>query len=142
MVNARRDSVVPEKAVEALFDAAGEPKQLRWFDTDHDTLPGSALKAMLEFLSGPLGPLFHDSLEPFAVGESVSVAGLTATILTQLPDGRPATVRFRFDEPVDSPTRRWVQFRDGRFVPFEPPAVGDSAELPPALGPLDLLNAG
>jgi hypothetical protein len=94
------------------------------------------------YFYGPFGTLFHDSPEPFAVGESRSVAGMTATVLAQTPDGRPAAVRFRFDGPLDSPARRWVQFRDGRFVPFVPPAVDDSAELPPALGPLDLLTAG
>ncbi len=54
LVNARRDSVVSPAAAEALFEAARQPKQQHWFDTDHGTLPGAALKAMLEFLSGPL----------------------------------------------------------------------------------------
>ena len=94
------------------------------------------------FLSGPLGSLFHDSLAPFAVGESFVVPGMTATILEQTPAGAPRTVRFRFPEALEVPDRSWVQFVDGRFLPFEPPPVGGAVELPPALGPFEMLQAG
>jgi hypothetical protein len=93
------------------------------------------------YFYGPFGPLFHDSLEPFAPGRSFEVPGMTATILDLTPAGPPATVRFRFDEPLEAAARRWVQFRNGRFEPFTPPAVGDAVELSAALGPLDLFAA-
>lgn len=51
MVNARHDATVPAAATEKLFEAAGEPKQLEWYDTDHSTLPGRALKSMWSFLA-------------------------------------------------------------------------------------------
>ena len=54
-VGATRDQTIPRAATEALFAAAGEPKRLLWFDTGHDALPGEALKAMWQFLRGPLG---------------------------------------------------------------------------------------
>ena len=54
-VGATRDQTIPRAATEALFAAAGEPKQLLWFDATHDALPGKALKAMWLFLRGPLG---------------------------------------------------------------------------------------
>ena len=53
-VNANRDERVPRKAAETLFDAAGQPKEQRWFDSGHQDLPGTALKAMWEFLAGSL----------------------------------------------------------------------------------------
>ncbi len=92
------------------------------------------------YLGGPFGALFNDSLEPFAVGALFTVPGMTATILTRTPTGEPATVRFRFDQPLESPSRRWVQYRDGGFVTFVAPAVGESLELPAALGPLEQLG--
>jgi dienelactone hydrolase len=55
LVGATRDRTVPRSATEALFAAAGEPKQILWFDAPHDALPGSALKAMWHFLRAPLG---------------------------------------------------------------------------------------
>jgi dienelactone hydrolase len=50
MVNARHDATVPAAATEKLFAAAQEPKRLEWYDTDHSTLPGRALKEMWTFL--------------------------------------------------------------------------------------------
>jgi len=46
MVNARQDTVVPPTAGEALFEAASEPREIEWFETGHDHLPGVALKRM------------------------------------------------------------------------------------------------
>ena len=94
------------------------------------------------YFGGALGPLFHDSLERLAPGTAFRVPGMTATIRESTPAGTPATVRFRFDRPLESPGRRWVQFRNGRFEPFAPPVVGETSALPPALGPFDLLSAG
>ena len=49
-VNASRDERVPRAASEALFAAAGEPKEIAWFDCGHSELPGAALKTMWTFL--------------------------------------------------------------------------------------------
>lgn len=54
-VNAERDEVIPRSATEALYAAAGEPKQIVWFDTTHAGLRGVALKAMWAFLRPQLG---------------------------------------------------------------------------------------
>jgi dienelactone hydrolase len=54
-VNASRDEVIPRSASEALFAAAGEPKEIVWFDTNHAGLRGVALKAMWSFLRPQLG---------------------------------------------------------------------------------------
>jgi len=49
-VNASRDETVPRAATDALFAAAQEPKEIQWFDSGHDELPGKALKTMWLFL--------------------------------------------------------------------------------------------
>jgi len=49
-VNALRDERVPRTASETLFNAAGEPKEIAWFDCGHSELPGAALKRMWTFL--------------------------------------------------------------------------------------------
>lgn len=54
-VNATQDAIVPRSAAEALHAAAGEPKEVLWFETDHGGLRGAALKAMWRFLKPPLG---------------------------------------------------------------------------------------
>ena len=42
MLSARRDELIPKFATEALFNAAGEPKELVWFNSGH-VLPPTAL---------------------------------------------------------------------------------------------------
>jgi len=49
-VNASQDEVIPRQAAEALHAAAGEPKEVVWFDTTHAGLRGVALKTMWTFL--------------------------------------------------------------------------------------------
>lgn len=51
LVNATRDERIPRTAAEALHAAAGEPKELLWFESGHNDLPGLAFKAMWQFLS-------------------------------------------------------------------------------------------
>jgi dienelactone hydrolase len=49
-VNATRDQTIPRERAECLHAAAGEPKEVIWFDCGHADLPGKALKAMWQFL--------------------------------------------------------------------------------------------
>ncbi len=49
MVNAAHDIVVPRAATEALFEAAGEPKRIVWYDCGHADLPDAALEEMKKF---------------------------------------------------------------------------------------------
>ncbi|MCU0669890.1 MAG: acetylxylan esterase [Myxococcota bacterium] len=51
LVNASRDERIPRRAAEALHAAAGDPKEIEWFDAGHTDLPGAALKRMWSFLA-------------------------------------------------------------------------------------------
>ena len=55
-VNATRDATVPRAAAERLHAAAGEPREVRWFDSGHTDLPGRAFKEIWLFLHAQLGP--------------------------------------------------------------------------------------
>jgi hypothetical protein len=50
-VNARDDERVPAARAEQLHAAAGEPKEVAWFEGGHGGLPGAALKRMWRFLA-------------------------------------------------------------------------------------------
>ncbi len=52
--------------------------------------------------------------------------------------GEPREVLFRFDVPLNAPSLRWVQWEDGIYVPFEPPAVGETIRLPAPIGVTEL----
>lgn len=55
LVNAERDEVIPRSATQVLYEAAGNPKELVWFDSNHAGLRGVALKTMWRFLRPQLG---------------------------------------------------------------------------------------
>ena len=55
-VNATRDAIVSRDRAERLHAAAGEPREVLWFDSGHADLPGRALRAMWHFLRGKLLP--------------------------------------------------------------------------------------
>jgi len=54
-VGATRDEVVSREAALALFEGAGEPKEMLWFEGTHAQLPDEALEAMWRFLKRHLG---------------------------------------------------------------------------------------
>jgi dienelactone hydrolase len=49
-VNATRDETIPRASTEALYAAAGDPKEIEWFDSGHLDLPGVAFKSMWQFI--------------------------------------------------------------------------------------------
>jgi hypothetical protein len=38
-------------------------------------------------------------------------------------------VLFTFERGLEDDSLRWVRYEDGRYVPFEPPAVGQTAVI-------------
>lgn len=56
VVGAHDDATIPREATQALYESAHEPKKLEWFDGDHGSLPGKALKTMWLFLRAALQP--------------------------------------------------------------------------------------
>ena len=50
-VNGARDETVPAAAAKRLHEAAGEPKEIHWFDGGHREMPGAAIKKMWLFLA-------------------------------------------------------------------------------------------
>jgi dienelactone hydrolase len=50
-VNGERDETVPPDAARRLHEAAGDPKEIHWFDGGHQEMPGRAVKQMWLFLA-------------------------------------------------------------------------------------------
>jgi len=70
---------------------------------------------------------------PFAAGDVVEVGELRAEIDEITGDGRPARVTFRFPVELEHPSLRWMVWRGGRLVSFDPPDVGRTVRVPPTL---------
>jgi fermentation-respiration switch protein FrsA (DUF1100 family) len=54
MVHGRRDQTIRPDQAERLFAAAGEPKEIHWWDAGH-YLPAAATERAAAWLAGQLG---------------------------------------------------------------------------------------
>ncbi len=73
--------------------------------------------------------LFRDRKHPFSVGDRVELTGMTVEIRELTGDGRPAEAAFTFVVALEDPSLRWLQYKNGNFVPFTPPVIGQSVVL-------------
>jgi hypothetical protein len=74
--------------------------------------------------------VFRGPGHPLAIGERVVLAGLVVEVLALTADGRPAAAAFHFALPLEAPALRWFAWQGGVFVPFTPPAVGQTLSVP------------
>ena len=83
------------------------------------------------YLAFFLDRLLRNEQNMLKLGDEVRVARMTAKVLSLTDDGRPARVEFRFDAPLEDSSLRWLRFEKGRFVPWQPPAIGEEVVLRP-----------
>ena len=76
-----------------------------------------------------LDRLFRSEQHPLQLGETVAIARMTATVVSVREDGRPQTVAFRFDAPLEDSSLRWLCFQTGEYIPWHPPPVGEEVKL-------------
>jgi hypothetical protein len=75
--------------------------------------------------------LFRSERHPMPLGYKLKLTGVEVEVTGLLPDGRPAEATFRFAVPLEDPSLRWLQWKQGEFIPFTPPAVGQTVQLAP-----------
>jgi hypothetical protein len=66
---------------------------------------------------------------PMPVGTRVSYADLTVEVTRTDAAGVPTEALFRFDEPLEDASLRWVGWRGPTFAPFTLPAVGEAQRI-------------
>jgi hypothetical protein len=76
-----------------------------------------------------LDRLYRDAT-PMRVGDRIGYGGMMIEIADVTSDGRPLEVRVHFDVDLEDPSLRWLQWKDGVYVPFRIPEVGASIVLP------------
>jgi hypothetical protein len=87
---------------------------------------------------GPLGTLWRGPDEPMHAGQTVELSGMTVEVVEVTESGEPLEVIFRFALALEDPSLRWVHWRDGLYVPFVLPAIGETVTLAAPLGPTDM----
>ncbi len=83
------------------------------------------------FMATPPNKFFR--LDGMRVGDELQLTAFRSKVLAVDDDGMPTEVEFRFGWPLEDGHLRWVGWDGKRFVPFTPPAVGESARLPPSM---------
>lgn len=137
----------------AVRAGRGEPRPhaLRLLSSGHrpktvTTLDAHTLRMHVPggFLTGKTETMLRPPDVRFAPGDRVELSDLEITIVTVNATGQPETVDFRFVRPLRDPSLVWRRWQVSAFVPVNPPAQGQSLELPapdPAALALDLLRA-
>lgn len=67
---------------------------------------------------------------PLQLGETVELTAATIQITELTDDGRPAEATFRFGVPLEDPSLRWFQVTKQGYVPWKPPAIGETVDVP------------
>jgi dienelactone hydrolase len=94
MLNGKQDKTIPVEAAQALFDAAGEPKRIVWYDAGHTDLPpgevmGETLRFFSQNLSGgtqQTAPGSMGAASPEAAGSAASLLKAGAARVDITPD--------------------------------------------------------
>ena len=71
----------------------------------------------------PLGKEY--AMQP---GQIVRLNNVVVEVL-EVSNGLPSRVQFRFRFPLDDPGFLWFRWHDGTYVPFTPPAIGETINI-------------
>ena len=83
------------------------------------------------FLFRPEDTHYRADLRSLGSSTVIERPGMHIQIVDNMPDGRPARVRFRFAAPLEAAQYDFRVFRAGELVPFLPGPIGRRVTLPP-----------
>lgn len=66
----------------------------------------------------------------FTVGHRIELTGFSVEILGLNAAGDPNELAYRFAVPLEDASLRWLAWQDGLYVPWRPPAPGETVRLP------------
>ena len=75
------------------------------------------------------GNLFLDGQHRVTEGQVFELPGMRATVLSVLPDGRPRSARFEFENNLEA--LRWIHETTGGYAEVTPPELGFGAPFDP-----------
>jgi hypothetical protein len=90
------------------------------------------------WLGSPFDNVYRDPRRPFPPDYRVELSDVRIEVMESTRDGQPKKVGFTFARELENESFRWVLYHDGRYVPFEVPAVGEKRVVEPV--PFTLLS--
>jgi hypothetical protein len=70
----------------------------------------------------------------FFAGQRVEPPGLSVVVQSLDSQGDPEQVLYQFSVPLEDPSLHWMRWKDGEYLPWTPPPVGQTVRLPAANG--------
>ena len=72
--------------------------------------------------------------ERFSAGQHFELPGFSVVVESLDAQGDPEQVLYKFPVPLEDPSLRWMTWRDGVYVPWTPPAIGQTQTFSPERG--------
>jgi hypothetical protein len=72
--------------------------------------------------------------EHFAAGQHFELPDMTVVVESLDAQGDPEEVLYEFPVPLEDPSLRWMSWRDGVYVSWTPPAIGQTDRFTPERG--------
>ena len=76
----------------------------------------------------------RSSNERFSLGQHFELPGFSVVVEALDAHGDPAQVLYEFPVPLEDPSLRWMSWHDGVYVPWTPPAIGQTQTFSPERG--------
>jgi hypothetical protein len=75
--------------------------------------------------------IFRNSDHPFALGETIALAGMTVEITELAEEGWPSEVTYIFEKSLDDPSYLWFRINGTNYESMHVPGVGETVRLNP-----------
>ena len=72
--------------------------------------------------------------ERFSAGQHVDLPGFSVVVESLDAQGDPEQVLYEFPVRLEDPSLRWMSWHDGVYVPWSPPAIGQTETFQPERG--------
>lgn len=72
---------------------------------------------------------FRPPERPLRVGDEIALTGVRVEIRAVGGDGRPTETAFRFDQPLEDSSLRWIRWTAAGYEPWTPPPLGGRVRL-------------
>ena len=63
----------------------------------------------------------------------IKLSDVEIRVVEIFQDGRPATASFRFGVPLEDKSLSWLEWKDGTYLPFDPPPLDKRLQSLPAV---------
>ncbi|MGD9217522.1 MAG: hypothetical protein PVJ84_22110 [Desulfobacteraceae bacterium] len=87
------------------------------------------IEAQGGFITNTFDRLYRGRFDPMTQRQRIELSDMVAEVLSLTPDQRPLKVRFTFSRALENASLCFYQWKEKGYIPFDPPAIGDSVRI-------------